>query len=195
MTTSSSIKIVGISGTNGSGKDTVGQMLAERYNFLFISGSDLLREEAKKRGLPIERHVLSSISAEWRRNEGMGAVSARAFKYYETQKDKYSGFATVSLRHPGEADFIHGKGGIVVWVDADPKIRYERIYSRQRTTEDNKTYEEFLAEQEREMSHSGDHATLNMSAVKERADIRLTNDGNDIEAFKNEAAKALGLKA
>jgi dephospho-CoA kinase len=184
-------KIIGISGTNGSGKDTVGQLLAERHNFLFISGSDLLREEAKKRGLPIERDTLSSISAEWRRVEGMGALSARVHKMFEAQKDKYDGMATVSLRHPGEADFIHSKGGIVIWVDADPKIRYDRIYSRQRTLEDNKTFEEFLAEQEKEMSHSGDHATLNMSAVKERADIILTNDGNDIEAFKDQAETAL----
>jgi len=185
--------MIGISGTNGSGKDTVGQMLAERHNFLFISGSDLLREEARKRGLPIERKVLSTISAEWRRNEGMGAVSARVLKLFKTKKGKYSGLATVSLRHPGEADFIHSQGGKVVWVDADPKIRYDRIYSRQRTEEDNKTYEEFLAEQQHEMSHSGDSATLNMSAVKERADIFLTNDGDDIEAFKDVAEKALGL--
>ena len=187
------MRIIGISGTNGSGKDTVGQMLAERHNFLFISGSDLLRAEAKKRGLPIERDVLSSISAQWRREEGMGAVSARVYELFKLQKDKYDGMATVSLRHPGEADFIHSKGGIVVWVDADPKVRYDRIYSRQRTDEDNKTYEEFLAEQESEMSHSGDSATLNMSAVKDRADIFLTNDGNDIEAFKDQAEKALGL--
>lgn len=194
MTTSSSIKLVGISGTNGSGKDTVGQMLAERHNFIFISGSDLLRDEAVKRGLPVERDVLSSISAEWRRNEGMGAVSARVYKLYESQKGKYSGLATVSLRHPGEADFIHSKGGIVVWVDADPKVRYDRIYSRQRTAEDNKTFEEFLLEQEREMSHSGDTATLNMSAVKSLADIHLENNGNDVDVFKDEAEKALGLK-
>lgn len=184
-------RIIGVAGTNGSGKDTVCQMLAERHNFLFISGSDLLRDEAVKRGLPLERDVLSSISAEWRRNEGMGAVSARVHELYESQKDKYEGLATVSLRHPGEADFIHSKGGIVVWVDADPRVRYDRIYSRQRTAEDNKTFEEFLAEQESEMSHTGDAATLNMSAVKKLADIHLENNGNDVEAFKDQAEKAL----
>ncbi len=192
------MKIVGISGTNGSGKDTVGQMLAERHNFLFISGSDLLREEARKRGLPIGRKVLSSISAEWRRKEGMGAVAARVYELYKSKKGQYSGLATVSLRHPGEAEFIQSIGGMVVWVDADPKVRYERItknaHARGRVSEDDKTYEEFLAEQEAEMSHAGDVATLDMSAVKERADIFLTNNGDDIEAFKDEAEKILGLE-
>jgi hypothetical protein len=33
-----------------------------------------------------------------------------------------------------------------------------------------------------------------MAAVKERSDIFLTNNGDDIEAFKDEAEKALGFK-
>jgi len=189
------MKVIGISGTNGSGKDTVGHMLMERHNFIFISGSDLLREEARKRGLPVTRKTLSQISAEWRRKEGYGAVSARVYKRFEALKDKYDGLATVSLRHPGEAEFIKSVGGTVVWVDADPKVRYERLaknaHQRGRAEEDDKTYEEFLAEEKREMTHSGDAATVNMSAVKEKADIFLKNNGNDIEAFKDAAEKAL----
>ena len=57
------MKIIGIGGTNGSGKDTVGHMLVERYNWLFVSVSDFLREEARRRHLPVERQHLSSISA------------------------------------------------------------------------------------------------------------------------------------
>lgn len=185
------MKLIGLSGTNGSGKDTVGQMLGERYNFLFISGSDMLREEARRRGLPIERKILGTISAEWRRKSGLGVLIDKAAELFNANPDKYNGLAIVSLRNPGEADRVHELGGKVIWVDADPKVRYDRIFSRQRTDEDNKSFEQFLSEEEAEMQHSGDEATLSMAGVKERADIVLFNEGNDIEAFKNQAEKAL----
>ena len=60
------MRVLGISGTNGSGKDAIAKFIENNYGFLFVSVSDLLRDEAKKRNLPIERSVLRSISKEWR---------------------------------------------------------------------------------------------------------------------------------
>lgn len=176
------MNIYGLSGTNGAGKDTVGDVLAEN-GWLFVSVSDMLREEAKKRGLPVEREVLRFISAEWRRELGLGALIDKSVEYYESQKQKYNGLVMSSLRNPGEADRVHEIGGQVIWVDADPQIRYQRIYSRKRSAEDNKTFEQFLSEENAEMSHSGDEATLNIAAVKAKSDIFLTNDGSDLDAF------------
>ena len=191
------VKIFGVTGTNGSGKDTVGEMLVERHNFALVSNSDQLREEARKRGLPVTRKNLSEISAEWRRKEGLGVLSKKSYNKFLSFDKKHDGLAIISLRHPGEAEYIQSLGGKVIWVDADPRVRYARIsknvHARGRAGEDDKTFEEFMAEEEREMQHSGDSATLNMSAVKERADIFLENNGNDIDAFKDAAEKALGL--
>jgi len=187
------MKIIGVSGTNGSGKDTVGQMLAERHNYLFVSMTDMLRDEAKKRGQPIEREALRTISAEWRRESGLGVLIDKSVDFFDAQNNKYDGLVVASLRNPGEVDRVHELGGQVVWVDAAPKVRYDRIFSRQRTEEDNKTFDQFLAEEQAEMSHSGDEATLNMSGVKERADIFIENNGSDIDAFKSDIEKTLGL--
>jgi cytidylate kinase len=180
------INIIGIGGTNGSGKDTLGEILADDYGYLFISVSDLLREEAKKRGLPIEREVLRTISAEWRRKYGVGVLVDKAVELFER--------SAVPMRNPGEAQHIKDLGGTLVWVDANPKLRYQRIYSRQRSSEDKKTFEQFLAEEQAEMDHhGGDDATLNMAGVKAKADIFITNDSDDVETFKKTAQKALGL--
>ncbi len=187
------MKLFGISGTNGSGKDTVGQMLAERHNYLFVSGSDILRAEASKRGLPVEREVLRTISAEWRRESGLGVLIDKAVAVFDAEPGKYSGLVVASLRNPGEVVRVHELGGQVIWVDADPKTRYDRIFSRQRTDEDNKTFEQFLQEEQDEMEHSGDAATLNMLGVKTGADIFLANDGDSIEDFMNEAEQELKL--
>lgn len=187
------MKIYGIAGTNGSGKDTVGEMLAERHGFLFVSVSDLLRDEARKNGLPIEREVLRQISAQWRREHGLGVLVDRAVE--KAQSGNYSGVAAVPMRNPGEARRIHELGGTLVWVDADPAVRYQRIYARGRSTEDNKTFDQFIAEEHEEMSYSGDEATLSMSGVKQICDIFLDNNGNDIEAFKDVVEKELGFKS
>jgi cytidylate kinase len=188
------MKIIGIAGTNGSGKDTVGQMLADDYGYLNVSVSDFLREEAKKRGLPIEREVLRTISAEWRRDYGLGVLVDKATEVFKKTAGKYKGLVVIPMRNPGEAQRVKDLGGTLVWVDADPKLRYQRIYSRQRSTEDKKTFEQFLAEEHAEMDHhGGDEATLNMAGVKAKADIFITNDSNSLENFKKTAEKALKI--
>jgi hypothetical protein len=65
--------------------------------------------------------------------------------------------------------------------------------SRGRHEEDNKTYEQFMAEEEAEMNSSGDSATLNMSAVKLKSDIILNNSYDDIDKFKVELQNSLSL--
>jgi dephospho-CoA kinase len=192
------MKIFGVAGTNGSGKDTVSKMLAERHGFLFADASAMFVAELNKRGLPIDREHKAALSAEWRRESGMGVIVDKAVEMFNAEPGKYKGLVVGSLRHPGEADRVHELGGTVVWVDADPRVRYDRIQKNlhERITthaEAGKTFEEFLAEQEREMTPVGDEATLNISAVKDRADITLINDGNDMDAFKDEAEKALVL--
>jgi cytidylate kinase len=112
--------------------------LADDYGYLDVSVSDFLRQEAKKRGLPIEREVLRSISAEWRRDYGLGVLVDKAVELYKKTGDKYSGLVAIPMRNPGEAQHLKNLGGILVWVDADPKLRYQRIYSRRRSAEDDK---------------------------------------------------------
>jgi dephospho-CoA kinase len=189
------IKLIGVGGTNGSGKDTVMQLLAEQYGFLSASATEMFLVELKKRGLPADRDQKSRLSAEWRREHGMGVIVDKAVEMFNAEPGKYKGIVVGSLRHPGEADRIHELGGTMVWVDADPKIRYDRIQKNlhERTSshvEEGKSFEEFKAEEEREMSHSGDNATLNMAGVKARADIFLENNGSP-EEFKQEAIKRL----
>lgn len=184
------MEIIGLSGTNGSGKDTVARLLAEKFGWLFADATTMLGDELTKRGLSHERVNKAALSAEWRRELGMAAIVDKGLELYKA--GDYKGLVVGSLRHPGEADRVHELGGIVVWVDADPKIRYDRITSNNRgRVEDNKTLEEFLAEEAREMTPVGDEATLNMAAVKLRADITIQNNGDDIEAFKAQVEQAL----
>jgi dephospho-CoA kinase len=184
------MKIIGISGTNGSGKDTVSLMLKERYGYFVASATEMLAAELEKRGLPTEREHKRAVGDEWRRQYGHAAIVEKAIE--QAKAAGYDKLVVGSLRNPGEADRVHELGGTIVWVDADPKLRYQRITSNNRgRVEDNKTFEQFLAEEEIEMNHSGDSATPNMLAVKERADITLENDDSDIKTFKDQVEKVL----
>lgn len=185
---------IGISGTNGAGKDVVGDILAE-HGFFVASATDMLADGLKEKGWPIDREHKGKLSTEWRRQYGMSAVVDRALEQYQPVQSQYKGFAVGSLRHPGEADRIHDIGGIVIWVDADPEIRYKRITSgparANKGAEDTVTFEEFLKQQEREMHPTGDSATLNISAVKERCDVFFMNNGDDLDTFRLEVEQRL----
>lgn len=186
------MKIFGLAGTNGAGKDTIAEVLAEEFGYMNISATEMLGSELTTRGLSHERANKAALSAEWRRQYGMAAVVDRALEQFESSKTDQKGFVVGSIRHPGESDRIHELGGIQIWVDADPKIRYERITSNDRgRVEDQKSFEQFLVEEEREMKPVGDAATLNMGAVKEAADVFIMNNGNDIEAFTLQVKKEL----
>ena len=192
-------QIIGLGGTNGSGKDTVGHILAKEHGYLFVSCTDSLRAEAARRNLPVEREVLREISAEWRRELGLGVLIDKAVADFQTVKDQYAGVVMASLRNPGEADRVHEMGGTVLWVDADPRTRYDRIQknkaSRGRSEEDNKTFEQFLAEEEEEMHTpaGGDIATLNGAGVKALADVFIENNSSDLVELADKLTKQLDI--
>jgi dephospho-CoA kinase len=188
------MKLIGIGGTNGSGKDTLSEILADDFGWLFISSSrDLIIPELKKRGLPLEREHMSALSAEWNRQAGTGALIDKAVEQYQqkSKQKRFKGLVISSIRHPWEADRVHQLGGKIIWVDADPKIRYDRVSKRGQGDKDNKTFAQFLAEEEKEKTHSGDEATLNWQAVKDRADIFIKNDSHNLEDFKRSIGEAL----
>ncbi len=190
------LQIIGLAGTNGSGKDTVGHILADKHGYLFVSVTDILRAEALRRKIDPNREDLRQISAEWRRESGLGVLVDKAVAEYEINKDNHSGLIMASLRNPGEADRIHELGGTMVWVDANPHVRYDRIQAnaatRDRSAEDTKTFEQFQADEAAEMQQYGDEATLNMSAVKTRCDTFLDNTG-DVKVLDQEIQKISGL--
>ncbi len=185
------MKLIGLAGTNASGKDSVGHMLAERHGWLFVSVSDILRGELKKRGLTIERENMRALSAEWRRKSGPGVLIDKAVEIFRSSVDEYKGLAIASLRNPVEVDRVHQLGGVVVWTDGDPEVRFERLAKRMRSDEDRKTFEQFMAEEHTEMQPSGGDAGLNGAAVKAKADVFITNNSNEIGYFKDQADQAL----
>lgn len=191
-------QIIGIAGTNGSGKDALGYIRQSLSKSVTVSLSDILRHELDKKGISHERENLRSLSAEWRAAEGPGVLAVKTIEQYNEQKEArgLTGLSIVSLRHPAEAQAIKDAGGMVIWVDADVRIRYERITNRgEGRPEDQKTFEEFVAEESAEMSPEGNSEGLNMSGVRDLADIKITNDFDSLQEYEKYLVEQFELTA
>lgn len=186
MSISNKLQFIGLSGTNGAGKDSAAVLLKERFGYTFISVSDLLRQEASRRDLPHERKYLSQISGEWRGELGEGALVQKAIEASPTEQLVIS-----SIRAKGEADIIHQCGGIVLWIDAESHLRYERITQNNRgRNEDKKTFEEFLAEEKIEMEGLPGSQGLCMQDVKAVSDFIIDNS-NSMKELEEDLKKIL----
>lgn len=172
-------EIIGLAGTNGAGKDTLGDLRFERQNARKVSLSDILRIEATSRGLTHERENLREISAEWGRKMGAGALSVMTLRNFEeTRLDTETGISIVSVRRPAEAEIIQDEGGMVFWIDADREMRYDRIQAAARNrVDDVVSFEEFCAQEDIEMyPDSDDPFVVNMAGVRDIADVHVTNE-------------------
>ncbi len=187
-------RIVGIAGTNGSGKDTLGELLHERSGYKNCSLSDILRAELDTQGKEHSREKLSSLSQKIRAEEGDGAMAIRAIASWRQASDT-PGIVITSIRTPGEAVAIQQAGGLVFWVDADPEVRYARITAarRGRSDTDEVSFEEFMEQQRREMTPTEKGGGLNMQAVRDIADDEIINDFASLDAYTKALIKQFEL--
>ncbi len=190
-------KIIGIAGTNGAGKDTLGELLAERSGYKFVSVSDILRAELTKQGVPHEREHMSNLSTKWAREHGPGVLSAKTIEAYvvEEEAEGYKGLAIGSIRRPAEAHIVQQEGGIVFWVDADQQTRYGRISSNARgRVTDMLSFEQWAAEEAREMHPQSDDPTvLNMAAARAACDEIIMNDFASQDEYREYLIKKFEL--
>ena len=88
-----------------------------------------------------------------------------------------------SVRTPGEVESLRKQEHFLLFaVDADPKIRYERVVGRGSET-DHISYETFLENEAREMS-STDPNHQNIGRCMQMADYLFTNDGDFEDLYR-----------
>jgi len=183
---SSNTLILGVAGTFGSGKDTVGEYLANNYGVFHVSTSDILREESMRRHDSIERALLLDTGNDLRAQRGGGVLADMAFQKYQKVASEHQGGVVISaIRAKGEVDFIRGQGGMILFVDAPAHIRYDRVKDRKRDSEAGFTFAEFKAGEEKELAGSNSDARPNIMGIKEIADYHLVNEGS-LEDFENQ---------
>lgn len=166
--------IIGISGTNSAGKDSVAKILKDA-GFEQFSLSDAIREEAKSRNMPSDRDVLIKLGNELREKFGPGILGERIIGIIK--KKGLERASVVSIRNPAEVSALSKHDDFfLVWVDAPPQLRYERSLARQRDKADFLSYDDFIAMEnlERDAGPSGQRLDI----IEEMARFKVDNTGS-----------------
>lgn len=178
--------IVGVAGTNGSGKDTLSLLREKLEGALNVSLSDMLRHEATRRGMDYSRKSLGSISLEWEKSLGDGALVQKVLEYYRDERGGEGGLTISSVRRVSEAEAIKQVGGVVVWVDADRRTRYERLQAFRGRDDDKVDYETFCAQEDAELYNStGEKGAMDLASIASVADVMIDNSFDSKEAYEN----------
>ncbi len=165
--------VIGITGRNCAGKDTVADLLEAR-GFERHSLSDVLRVELRARGVPITRDALIDVGRELRETEGPAVLAERMKGMIETKR-----VTLVSVRSPLEVASLRALPGFVlVAVDAPTDVRFAREVSRSREKAAT-TLEQFRALEARE--ESTDANAQQLGATIALADHTVTNGGTQEE--------------
>lgn len=174
MTRVTSLQIVGLTGPNASGKSEVAAHLGRR-GFAYHSLSDVVREEAARRGLPAERVHLIATGNDLRRREGPATLALRI-------AGRLQGRDVVdSIRNPAEVTALRALPGFrLLGVDAPVEVRFERAQRRARAG-DGDTLAEFTRREAQE--NTADPSAQQLQATLELADARLVNNGSLADLF------------
>lgn len=164
--------IIGITGTLGAGKGTVVEYLVRQKGFAHFSVREFIAKELTARGMPVNRDTLTAMA------NNLRAVNSPSFiieKLYEQAVKLDQNCIIESIRTPGEITALRSKPHFfLLAVDADPRIRYNRIKKRNSET-DQVSFSTFITSEEREM-HSDDPNKQNLGECIRQADHVIGNN-------------------
>lgn len=170
--------ILGLTGMICSGKGEASAYLVSHHGFKSSSFSDRIREELSKRGEEITRDSLQRVGGEMRQEFGPEVLAKRTLEHVLEQG---GGRAVVdTIRSVEEANFLKQNPNFyLVHVDAEDKVRFERIKSRNREN-DPKTWEDFQKAQERDDKAEG----RSMRECFKLADFTILNNGKPEDMYE-----------
>jgi dephospho-CoA kinase len=175
-----SFMIIGLTGSFGAGKGCVANYLVNKKGFAHFSARAFITAEIQKRGLPLNRDTMTEVANDMRKVGGPTYI----FKQLVAQAKERGGNAVVeSIRAVAEAKYIKEQGGLVLGIDADPKVRYERIVRRGSET-DQVSFEEWRRQEIRE-SNPDDPTKQDIFGALRESDLVIMNS-NSIRELEKE---------
>lgn len=172
--------VIGITGTLGAGKGTVVEMMQQK-GFVHYSARNYLRQRVEQLGLKPDRDTFTFVANSLREKEGGDFIAKGLLA--EALKDGRNCIIE-SIRNVKEVEYLRKNCNFVLLcVDADIKVRYERIVIRGSET-DKVSFKTFVENEQREME-SADENKQNLGLVMQMADFRLDN-GKDLEFLRRQ---------
>lgn len=183
------IKVLGLTGTMGSGKNTVKQFILSRYSCYHVTLSDVIRGEIEKKRGQLNRTTLQDMGNEMRQKYGNHILAFLAVEYLPRDKD----FIVIDgIRNPGEVEYLKGKFGsdfYMIAVDASDEKRFERIQKRN-DAKDPRTMEDFRNADARDKGEGEPPHGQHVGKVVSMADFKINNDG-DLNELQRQVAETM----
>lgn len=169
--------ILGLVGSLASGKETTKKYLGEKYNAKDCRFSTILRDVLERVTVPNSRENLQKISTLLRANFGENLL-AKAIAMDASKLDADIVVIDGVRRFTDIEHLNELPNFILVKIDADPKVRYERMKLRNENEGDNKkTFEQFLEDHNAE-------ADKQIPEVMKTAKYTIDNSGTLEDLYK-----------
>jgi len=171
------MRVIAFVGLPLSGKSTAAKV-AEEMGIPVVCMGDIVREEAKKRGLALTDENLGKIANELRQKEGLDAIAKRCIPIIR-EKGKDVGVVVIDgIRGIAEVERFKREFGddfILINIEAPLEVRFQRALKRGRS-DDIGSIEELKKRDERELS-------WNMGEAIKIANFTIENTSS-LEDFK-----------
>ena len=165
-------KIIALAGEISCGKGTVVKYLIDKYGAESVRFSTILRDITNRLYLDESRDNLQKLSTSLRQTFGEDVLSKTIA---EDAKRIQSDLVLLDgARRESDIKYLKEIPGFqLVYIDADPKVCYERITKRGENVDDSgKTFEEFLSDREKE-------AEKQIRDLKKIANHIIDNSGDE----------------
>jgi len=163
--------ILGFVGPLASGKEEAKKYLEKNYSVGTHRFSIMLRDILTRLYLPITRENMQNLSLDLRTRFGSDTL-ARVIAE-DVKNDNHEIIVVDGVRRMDDIIKLKDVPGFcLVAINAEPKIRYDRLIKRGENADDNqKTYAEFLADNQKE-------AEKEIPLVMAQAKYQLDNNGD-----------------
>lgn len=166
--------IIGITGTIASGKDSVGEYISKKLKIPSFKISQLILDEAQKRGISLVREKLAEFGKQFAKEFGEDYCAKILLSKIERE-----GVIT-GIRQLAQIDFLKDNSNfILISVDAEPKIRFNRTKSRKYVKE-AESLERFIKDEIKENSGEGPQKVFECMKL---ADYEIENNSSIKELY------------
>ncbi len=162
--------IIGLVGQIACGKEVIKKYLVEKYDAKDCKFSTSLRDVLSRLDLPVSRENLQKLSTILR--AGFGADILAKVIAYDASKLDSEIVVIDGVRRMADIKFLKDLLNFyLIKIEADPKIRFERIRTRNENAGDkDKTFDQFIADQNNE-------ADREIPEVMNFSKISINNNG------------------
>jgi len=173
-------KVIVIVGMPGSGK-AMASRVARDLGYPVLVCGDVIREEAKRRGLPPTPENIGTLMLKIREEEGRAIVACRLIPQIQAQDSDV--VVVEGARNIEEIEEFRRHYDVrTLAIHASPLARFSRLESRGRS-DDPKSWNDFMVRDQREID-------VGIGRLIATADRMIVNEGS-VQEFKDNVNKLL----